>query len=197
LGAAFRAALPHVPLVDAEALIGRSRSSDGVHLTRAEHFVLGKAMAKAVLGSLIAVGRAPNSDEYRAHLQQLSSDCCRLRFNGGMSEGNIASVVDQARNAHLIGLRCGRRLIGVAELHPIGTKMVEMALSIEEPFRGRGYGTLLFSTALDHMRARAIRRVCFLCQTNNTPMRKLLEKFRARQMREDNEIAAWIDLPAR
>lgn len=143
----------------------------------------------------VCVGDRPTADEYRAHLRQLSPESCRHRFQHAVSPSGIEAATDQAKKAELIGLRLGQSLIGVAELHAIGSNVAEMAISINEPFRGRGHGKRLFHAALEHAHTLAIKRVCFLCGTGNLPMRRLLARKRAQQMQEGKEIAAWIDLP--
>jgi GNAT superfamily N-acetyltransferase len=193
LGAAFREALPHVHVIDAETLIGRRGGGYGPHFTISEHFVLGKAMADAVSADAVGIGAPPTSDEYRAHLARLSPQSRARRFHGEPHENSLEYAVRQASKATLVGLRTQGRLIGVAELHPIGNTLFEMALSIEDAHQGLGHGTRLFTAALEVARRGKTKRVCFLTCTKNRPMRRLLTKGRAHQMQEGSEVAAWID----
>ena len=95
--------------------------------------------------------------------------------------------------ATLVGLRARDKIVGVAELHPKGTNLVEMALSIEEAYQGLGHGTRLFNAALEIARQRRTKRVCFLTCAKNRPMRRLLAKGRALQMLDGPNVVAWIE----
>jgi predicted GNAT family acetyltransferase len=72
----------------------------------------------------------------------------------------------------------------------------ELAFSVEENFRRRGVGSVLFKTLLDEARRAGYRRLRVTTGARNDAMRALARKFGAHLVFDHGELAGTIDLTA-
>lgn len=141
-------------------------------------------------------------DAFEAHLLALDPESRRTRF--GMTAADEFLVQYAARcitlNAIIHGAFIGERLVGVAELRPIGdlfTGEAEMAFSVAMEWRNCGIGTTLFARTLRSARNRGFVRLYMTCLKNNAPMRALARKFSADIVVEIDESVALVEAPRR
>ena len=129
---------------------------------------------------------------YRAHIENLSPAARRSRFRGVVTAAVKEQAVEAAMKAHVLPLSDGGALIGVAELHPIDETAAELAMSIDDEWRGQGYGGALFDAALSTAADMRYKRVLASCEASNAPMRRLIAKSTGLVSVEGGEIEAWL-----
>ena len=202
LADSYRKAMPDVPMVDAVALLGRLRGSDGLHLTATEHLVLGTAIAEAVreLGRPAAEGAglflASEADYgvYLEHLRRLSPELRRMRLCAPLDDEALIAVAAPKAGRTLLLLRENGVVRGVVELHAIDGKAAEIALSLEDEMQGCGHGKEMFQAGMLWARELGFVRLLVVCDAANQKMRRLVAATGAAMTVEDSEAIAWIDL---
>lgn len=139
---------------------------------------------------------------FEAHLLALDPESRRSRF--GMAANDAFLEQYAARcitlNAIIHGAFLDDRLIGVAELRPLGTLFsgeAEIAFSVEAGWRNCGIGTELFARTLRSARNRGYERLYMSCLRHNAPMRSLARKFSAEIIVELDESVALVEAPRR
>lgn len=123
--------------------------------------------------------------EYEAHLLRLTPEDRAMRFAGG--------VGGEAISAHVHGIDHFRTVIlgyfddgvmrGAAEIVRSRTPWsasAELAVTVEQPWQGRGVGTDLVGRALLIARNRTIASLQALCVTDNVRMQRIVRKFDGR-----------------
>lgn len=141
-------------------------------------------------------------DAFEAHLLALDPDSRRSRFGMATSDAFIRQYASRCitLNAIIHGAFLGEKLVGVAELRPIGDFFVgeaELAFSVASEWRNCGIGTNLFARALRSARNRGFSRLYMTCLKNNAPMRGLARKFAAEIMLELDDSVALVEAPRR
>jgi RimJ/RimL family protein N-acetyltransferase len=139
---------------------------------------------------------------FEAHLLALDPDSRRLRFGMSSSDSFLREYAERciAINAVIHGAFQDGRLIGVAELRPIGdwpTGEAEVAFSVLSDWRNQGIGTILFARLLRSARNRAFHRLYMTCLRHNVPMQALAQKFSAEIVVEIDESVALLEAPRR
>jgi GNAT superfamily N-acetyltransferase len=136
----------------------------------------------------------------RDHLLRLDPQSRRDRFHGSVDDTFIASYIARCFGPKTIAIAFveNDEVHGVAELHePVSDDDVpELAFSVEENFRRRGVGSILFKTLLDEASRAGYRRLRVTTGAQNDAMRALARKFGAHLVFDHGEFAGTIDLTA-
>jgi len=141
---------------------------------------------------------------FRAHLLRLDPDSRHSRFGMGASDDFIARYA--ARCFTLPGVTFGYFedgvLRGAAELRDMGQHSQideahdgEAAFSIEQDWRGRGIGSLLFRKVITAARNRHMKRLYTSCLAYNRSMQALARKFKADLTFETDEVLGVLEAP--
>ncbi len=134
----------------------------------------------------------------RDHLLRLDAKSRRDRFHGAVHDGFIDTYIARCfgPNTIVIAYLEDDQVRGVAELHaPVDDdELPELAFSVEENFRRRGVGSILFKTLLDEARRAGYRRLRVTTGAQNDAMRGLARKFGAHLAFDHGELAGTIDL---
>jgi GNAT superfamily N-acetyltransferase len=110
---------------------------------------------------------------YRAHLLRLSQEDRFTRF--------CCSLSDTAINHHVDNIDFGKEhikvafddrlnVIAAAHLCAVSDEIAEFSLSIETPFRNKGYGRELFKSSIAWMKATGVKKAYCSCLRSNGPM---------------------------
>jgi RimJ/RimL family protein N-acetyltransferase len=94
-----------------------------------------------------------------------------------MRPDDLASYYGRLNFAAVQVLGCfdGPELIGVLEVHPTAQRgTAEIALTVDEPWRGVGVGLGLVTLAIAAAQQRGFGRRVAYCQEENLPMRRLM-----------------------
>ena len=136
----------------------------------------------------------------RDHLLRLDSTSQRDRFHGSVDDVFIDNYIARCFGPNTIAIAYleSDEVHGVAELHePVSDDdLPELAFSVEENFRRRGVGSVLFKTLLDEARRAGYRRLRVTTGAQNDAMRALARKFGAHLVFDHGELAGTIDLTA-
>jgi RimJ/RimL family protein N-acetyltransferase len=148
---------------------------------------------------------AADRGRFAAHLLRLDRASRRQRFTGGVSDSLVLCYAkgsfgpgDVVYGAFLAG-----ELRGAAELRPdaatvgrgyFGSALVraETALSVEEPFRRRGFGTALLGRVVGAAGMRGLDVIEFTCDADNKAMQRLAEKFAAELTVHGDQVAGRL-----
>lgn len=134
------------------------------------------------------------------HLCRLDQDAQRLRFSGAVSTAFIENYVGKAlaSPAVVYGSFVDGTLRGTGELQSVSDSArhdAEAAFAVERPYRGIGVGTELMRRIIISAQNRGIRTIYTICVAENTRMRQLAEKYKAKLRIEHNEVAASLTMP--
>ncbi|MCV2882170.1 GNAT family N-acetyltransferase [Actibacterium sp. XHP0104] len=134
-----------------------------------------------------------------AHLLRLDAEDRYMRFFAGITDNGIRRYVDGIdwKASVLIGHFSGARMVGLAELLPSGPRWqrgMELAVSVEPHWRGRGLGRHLCESALEKARARHMRCVRLLVLHENTAMLRMVRAMGAELSQEAGVVTALIRL---
>ena len=136
----------------------------------------------------------------RDHLLRLDRQSRRDRFHGSVDDTFIDSYIARCFGPETIAIAFveNDEVHGVAELHePVSDDDVpELAFSVEEDFRRRGVGSILFRTLLSEARRAGYDRLRVTTGAQNEAMRALARKFGAHLAFDHGEFAGTIDLTA-
>lgn len=145
---------------------------------------------------------AADRTAFDAHLLALDSESRRLRFGMTTSDEFLHQYAERCAtlNAIIHGAFDGERLIGVAELRPLGelhNREAEIAFSVVQDWRNCGIGTVLFARTLRSARNRGYSRLYMSCLKYNQPMQALARKFASDISVEVDESFALVEAPRR
>jgi GNAT superfamily N-acetyltransferase len=143
------------------------------------------------------LGRA-DLPEIRAHLLSLDAAGRACRFRGAVSVETVAAYADRLdpEQVLLLGAFARGRLLGLVELHPVGTDGVaEGALSVAPAARSAGLGGRLLSEALTWAPGRGIRTLLLEGEADNAALARLLARHGARVQRGPDGICARLPVP--
>lgn len=136
----------------------------------------------------------------RDHLLRLDPQSRRDRFHGVVDDSFIANYIARCFGPKTIAIAYvdNGEVHGIAELHePVSDDdLPELAFSVEESFRRRGVGSILFKTLLDEAQRAGYRRLRVTTGAQNEAMRALARKFGAHLVFDHGELAGTIDLTA-
>ncbi len=139
---------------------------------------------------------------FEAHLLALDPESRRARFGMAANDTFLEQYATRCitLNAIIHGAFLDNRMIGAAELRPLGelfTAEAEIAFSVEADWRNCGIGTALFARTLRSARNRSFVRLYMSCLRHNAPMRALARKFAAEILVELDESVALVEAPRR
>ncbi len=136
----------------------------------------------------------------RDHLLRLDPTSRRDRFHGAVGDAFVDNYIARCFGPKTIAIAYldNDEVHGVAELHdPVSDDdLPELAFSVEESFRRRGIGSVLFKTLLDEARRAGYQRLRVTTGAQNDAMRALAKKFGAHLVFDHGELAGTIDLTA-
>ena len=114
------------------------------------------------------------------HFLRLDGEDRRRRFGGHASDERVraygARLERHPGDAVVLGGFVAGALRAVGELKPIGgawPRAAELAVSVEQPFRGCGLGTELCRRLVVRARNRFVARVHMLCLLDNRPVQRI------------------------
>jgi ribosomal protein S18 acetylase RimI-like enzyme len=135
------------------------------------------------------------------HFLRLGTEDRRLRFGGYVGEERLRAYcrrLDQHPGSLVLGCFIAGELRGVGELKPIEDiwpRAAELAVSVEEAFRGRGLGTELCRRLIVRARNRFIARLYMLCLPDNRPVQGMTRKLGGALSFYQSEIEARLEPP--
>ncbi len=140
-----------------------------------------------------------DSASFEAHLLALEPADRRARFSGNAADEVVrayAAGIDW-QAACLLGCFEGTRLVGVAELHAATgfARGGEFAVTVAATHRTRGIGSELLRRTILLARNRMIGRLHMICLVDNTPMRRMADKFHGQLDYEDGQVWARLAVP--
>ncbi|WP_424932276.1 GNAT family N-acetyltransferase [Amaricoccus macauensis] len=209
LGAEIARALPDLPLIDLQDLIGAARGQDGIHLTATEHYVLGAKAAEQIRAllsperfsrSLQAEISLRESDPHEraalaAHLKRLSDRSRALRFGHAVNVEAVEKIVRSAAPSRLYLMRHHGTVRGAVELYPISATRAEIGLSVEDRLQGQGLGRRLFAAGIAAAHEMGVEQLLVICVEENAAMRRLVEVAGGAIELDDGEVTCWLDVP--
>lgn len=112
------------------------------------------------------------------HLKRLSSDDRYLRFGNVVSDAFIDKYVERSYNDtnRWFGLIDDDHVVGAIHLARVTSKKIEMGLSLDMEYRGKGYGQLLFDRGFVWARANGANQIYVVCLTQNKAMQHIARK---------------------
>lgn len=130
-------------------------------------------------------------DRLYVHFTELSSDDRILRFCSGLSDEGIAQYVNRIRSTDtIIAASIDSRIIGACHLAPTRPGRVELGLSVNEGYRGRGIASKLFQEAI----ARPdVGGVILHCLPHNLGMKRIALQAGCTMEVVDGEVTAWVE----
>ncbi|SDE39771.1 GNAT family N-acetyltransferase [Limimaricola pyoseonensis] len=130
----------------------------------------------------------------KAHYLRLGAWSRRLRFLAPLGDAALDRLVETTRPDAVIATRIDDRIRGVLELFFGPEGHVEIAISIEDAYQGRGHGRRLFEAGLREARKRGARTADLYFARDNTGIRRLVERAEGRIVEQDGECEAFIAL---
>jgi len=148
---------------------------DGVHLR-----ILGKAETDLLVEHLCALDDSGRHD----------------RFNAATSREWIENYARRCIQPGTLVLAAehGGKVIGVAELHPVGPDSAELAFSVLKEWRGKGLGEGLFAMIAEAAWSRGLDSIEITTHPSNDAMKRLARKFGAEIKFQDGETTGRIAL---
>jgi RimJ/RimL family protein N-acetyltransferase len=137
--------------------------------------------------------------QLRRHLLRLTPDERRMRFQGGVADASIERLcgqIDWFRTV-VVGHFVDGRLRGAAHSvldRSLCPHAVEVAVTVETAWQGRGVGTELTRRAITTARNRGAQRLIMLCLVENRPMRQIARKLESALHFEGGTIEADLGL---
>ena len=147
----------------------------------------------------------PDMPAFRDHLLRLAPGSRRERFGGGVSDDFIVHYAQHCfgRGDLVFGAFVDGRLRGAGELRskqaiwseqaPFQRHIhAEAAFSVEEDFRRRGIGELLFGRIVRAASNHGVETIEIVCQPDNLGMMRLASKFNTQFTFEENQFAGRL-----
>lgn len=118
------------------------------------------------------------------HLLRLSLNDRYLRFCNTLSDEAIAKYVDRIDLRSVKGEAVfavfddAKQIVGMCHVAPYydDPNGAEMALSVDEAYRRKGVGDMLFSRGILHCESLGIKKVYMNCLASNMPIQKLARR---------------------
>lgn len=138
----------------------------------------------------------PNS-ALAAHWLRLGTESRRLRFNGlitdrGIEERALSSAADV-----VLALEIDGRPRAALEIFPYGRQHVEIAISVEDAYQGRGYGRELLEAGLDRAACTGATTAELYFAQGNTGIIRLAQAAGAQTEWRGGDGMATISLPSK
>ena len=136
--------------------------------------------------------------KYRDHLLRLDAKDRRLRFGFIIDHAGIREHIrrlDPRTDRIIAQIDDDLRVVGAAHIAPADDDAVELALSVDRSWRGRGLGAELFDEAVLRARNRGMRRLYIYSLVDNQAMRHLARKAGMAMHSGAGESEACLALP--
>lgn len=143
---------------------------------------------------------ASDGDQLLRHLLRLGPEDRRLRFGGQVTEEYARAYCARIdwRRSLALGWFVAGELRAVGELKYLDgaplTRAAEVAVSVEQPFRGRGVGTELCRRLIVRARNRFVATIHMLCLFDNRRVQRLARRLGAALAFHPGEAEARVDL---
>ena len=164
----------------------------------------GPSMARRAPGSVVPIRSMGERHlpDIEKHLLALPPHDRYLRFGYAATDGHIQRYVAQLNfeRDELFGI-FNRRLDLIAMTHlafsvdPSFKSCAEFGVSVAQRYRGRGFGSQLFSRAVMHARNQGVNQLFVHALSENTAMLKIARSAGARIERDGSESEAHLVLP--
>ena len=138
-------------------------------------------------------------DQYASHLKNLSDSDRYTRFgynaNATGIDQFILSVLYNRDQHHIFTYMEDNRIVGFGHLAREGVDW-ELAVSVEEPYQGRGIADELMTYMIDWGKTHGVHAVYMHCITDNQKIQHLARKHGLKTVdRSGHEITAQVKLP--
>jgi GNAT superfamily N-acetyltransferase len=158
-----------------------------------------RALDRAWGGVIRRLGRSDH-DRLLRHFLRLGAEDRQLRFGGYVTDASVRAYCARLDPHRCVVLGCfvAGELRGVGELKPIGgswPRAAELAVSVEEPFRGRGGGTELCRRLAIRARHRFVAELFMLCLLDNRRVQRIARKLGGALTFHPGEVEAQIAPP--
>lgn len=130
----------------------------------------------------------------RLHYRSLGPRSRRLRFMGEPSTEVLDRLADRADPELVLELVEDGAVRAVLEAYATSPGHVEVAISVEDPYQGKGLGRALFEEGLVVLAARGFRTADLICLPENTALLHLVSRTGASIRRQDGEMHIAIEL---
>ncbi|MFD2740056.1 GNAT family N-acetyltransferase [Sulfitobacter aestuarii] len=139
-------------------------------------------------------GAAPWREVLLKHYTRLGAASRRLRFLGGVADSGLRRLAGETRPASVLGIELDGQVRGVLEIFPVSQGAVEIGISVEDAYQGRGIGRRLFTAGLREAERLGAAQAVFLFHTSNAGIHHLVSSAGARITVEGDESRARVDL---
>ncbi|MBP1804209.1 GNAT family N-acetyltransferase [Rubellimicrobium aerolatum] len=130
----------------------------------------------------------------KVHYRSLGPRSRRLRFMGDPSVEALDRLADRADPELVLELVEEGAVRAMLEAHASAPGHVEVAISVEDRYQGKGLGRALFEEGLVILAARGFRTADLVCLRENTALLHLVSRAGARMRMEDGEVQIAIEL---
>jgi GNAT superfamily N-acetyltransferase len=130
----------------------------------------------------------------KVHYRRLGPRSRRLRFLGDPPAETLDRLADRAEPELLLELVEEGAVRAVLEAHATTPGHVEVAISVEDGFQGRGLGRALFEEGLRVLALRGVRTADLYCLRENAALLHLVAGTGARLRWDGGEVHVEIDL---
>lgn len=130
----------------------------------------------------------------RTHYRRLGRSSRRLRFMAEHTADAIDAIASHASPDLMLEIVSEGAVRGILEAYEAAGGHVEIALSVEDRYQGRGLGRTLFEAGLRLLSQRDFRTADLHCLRENTAVLHLIRQAGGRIEVEGSEVHAEIDL---
>ncbi|TNC74241.1 GNAT family N-acetyltransferase [Rubellimicrobium roseum] len=132
--------------------------------------------------------------QLKVHYRSLGPRSRRLRFLGEPSTEALDRLADRADPELVLELVEEGAVRAVLEAYATSPGHVEVAISVEDGYQGRGLGRALFEEGLVLLASRGFRTADLVCLRENTALLHLVSRAGARLRMEGGEVHISIEL---
>jgi GNAT superfamily N-acetyltransferase len=157
--------------------------------------------AQRPLTGVIRQLRPSDLPRFAEHLLRLDDQSRRDRFNGLTDDGFLKSYAERSfrEGVTVIGYVEGDTVLAAAELHERAEESeptAEIAFSVEREIQHRGIGGRLFQRLVAQARGLGYLRLWVTTHANNSAMKALARRFKAKLSFQQSETNGVIELAA-
>lgn len=155
--------------------------------------------AQRPLTGVIRQLRPSDLPRFAEHLLRLDEQSRRDRFNGLTDDGFLTTYAERCfrEGVTVVGYVEGDTVLAAAELHERAEESeptAEIAFSVERQLQNRGIGGRLFQRLVAQARGLAYSRLKVTTHANNSAMKALARRFKAKLSFEHGETNGVIEL---
>ncbi|WP_210527618.1 GNAT family N-acetyltransferase [Rubellimicrobium arenae] len=130
----------------------------------------------------------------KSHYRSLGARSRRLRFMGEPTTEALDRLADRADPELVLELVEDGSIRAVLEAYATSPGHVEVAISVEDKYQGKGLGRALFEEGLDVLAARGFRTADLFCLRENAALLRLVARAGAKTRIDDGEVHVEIEL---